>query len=147
MTYSISLDLMQPDYGFQASDAYGNMVRLDTSPDTGGQNYGARPMQMLLMAMGGCSGIDVVSILKKQKQEINGFRMSITAEREKDKEPAVWIQAHIVFHLNGKIEPEKANRAAALSIDKYCSVAETLRRAGCTITYETVVNDTPYNPA
>lgn len=142
MTYSISLDLMQPDYGFQAQDAYGNTVRLDTNPEMGGQNYGVRPMQSLLIAMGGCSGIDVVSILKKQRQEIDSFHMEITGEREQDKEPALWIKAHIVFTLKGKIEPEKANRAAQLSIEKYCSVAETLRRAGCQITYEThIVKD------
>ena len=66
---TITLKLAQKDYGFEATDEAGTIIKLDNSPDHGGNNFGARPMQMLLMALGGCSGIDVVSILKKQKVE------------------------------------------------------------------------------
>jgi putative redox protein len=128
------------DFGFEAKDSLGNIIRMDTSPETGGENFGARPMQLLLMGLGGCSGIDVVSILKKQRQEIQDFSMHIEAEREQDKEPALWKSAKIIFTLKGNIEIDKANRAAQLSMDKYCSVAETLRRGGCEITYEVIVN-------
>jgi putative redox protein len=133
---TITIERTHADYGFDAADQQGHVVRMDTSDDHGGDNYGARPMQTLLMGLGGCSGIDVVSILKKQRQQLHGFKMVITAQREENKVPALWEKAHIVFHLSGNIDIEKAKNAAALSIDKYCSVAETLRRAGCTITWE-----------
>ncbi len=124
------------DFGFEASDANGHVVRIDTSPETGGSNYGVRPMQLLLMGLGGCSGIDVVSILKKQRQDLTHFSMHIEAEREAGVEPSLWKSASIVFTMGGNIDEDKAKRAAQLSMDKYCSVAETLRRGGCEITWE-----------
>jgi putative redox protein len=133
---NINIKLKQPDFGFEATDAYGNTVSMDTSPETGGNNFGARPMQMLLMGLGGCSGIDMVSILKKQRQEIAHFQMHINGERAKETDPSLWENVHIIFELGGKVDPDKAQRAAQLSMEKYCSVAETLRRAGCQITWE-----------
>ena len=135
----ITLDRVQGDYGFEAKDQQGNVIKTDTSLEGGGSNSGARPMQMLLMALGGCSGIDVVSILKKQRQTIEGFKMQITGEREAGKEPSLWERVHVIFELSGTIEEEKAKKACALSIDKYCSVAETLRRAGASVTWEVKV--------
>ena len=123
------------DFGFEATDANGHIVRLDTSNETGGINFGIRPMQSLLMGLGGCSGIDIVSILKKQRLTIEAFSMKIRGEREKGKEPSLWESIHIDFELKGNIEQEKAERACALSINKYCSVAETLRRSGTKITW------------
>ena len=86
---NISLTRANGDFGFEARDANGHTVRLDSSPETGGENFGVRPMQILLMGLGGCSGIDIVSILKKQRQQIDGFNMHIEGEREQDKEPCV----------------------------------------------------------
>ncbi|TDH25652.1 OsmC family peroxiredoxin [Segetibacter sp. 3557_3] len=137
---TISINRVEGDFGFEASDTNGHVVRLDTSAETGGNNYGARPMQAVLMALGGCSGIDVVSILKKQRQVIEGFAMRIEGEREKGKEPALWETVNIDFELSGNIDEDKAYRACALSIDKYCSVAETLRRGGTKITWKVQVN-------
>jgi len=137
---SLTLELKQPPYGFEATDGSGNALRFDNSPAHGGGNYGVSPMQSVLMALAGCSGIDVVSILAKMRQELTGYRMVITGEREKDKVPALWEKVHLHFHLQGTIEEEKAKQAIILSIDKYCSVAETLRRAGCTITWEVSIN-------
>ena len=97
-------------------------------------------MQMLLMGLGGCSGIDVVSILKKQRQPVEGFRMLIDGERESGKEPSLWSNVHIIFELKGAVDPDKAYKACALSIDKYCSVAATLRGANASITWEVKVN-------
>jgi putative redox protein len=93
-------------------------------------------MQMLLMGLGGCSGIDIVSILKKQRQTVEGFRMLIDGEREKGKEPSLWTNIHIIFELKGAVDPDKAYKACALSIDKYCSVAATLKAANASITWE-----------
>lgn len=136
----IELERVEGEYGFEAKDANGHVVRLDTSPDNGGTNFGSRPMQLLLMGLGGCSGIDIVSILKKQRQTIEGFSMKIEGEREAGKEPSIWKNVTIVFELTGNIDPEKARRACELSMDKYCSVAETLRRAGAELKWEVRVN-------
>lgn len=132
----ITLERTSGDYGFEARDAAQHTVLTDSSSENGGADAGVRPMQLLLMALGGCSGIDIVSILKKQRQEIDAFTMDISGEREPGVEPSVWKKVHIIFDLKGDVEEGKAQRACQLSIDKYCSVAETLRRAGATITWE-----------
>ena len=139
----IQLDRISGDFGFEAKDTNGHTVRMDSSPETGGIDFGIRPMQMLLMGLGGCSGIDIVSILNKQRQKVTGFSMDIAGEREKTKEPALWKDIHIVFDLKGEIDPDKAKKACELSMDKYCSVAATLRNGGSTITWEVKVNGVP----
>lgn len=126
---------------FTATDEGGNEVNFQTVPDgverepLDAISKSVRPMQGLIMSLGTCSGIDMVAILEKQRQSFDSFEMKIDAEREQGKVPALWTKAHIQFIFSGALDPDKANRAAALSIDKYCSVAETLRRAGCVITY------------
>lgn len=135
----IHLDRISGDFGFEATDAAGHAVHIDTSPETGGIDFGVRPMQMLLMGLGGCSGIDIVSILKKQRQKATGFSMTIDGEREAGKEPSLWKAVHIVFDLKGEIDADKAKKACELSMDKYCSVAATLKAAHCTITWEVKV--------
>ena|SRR5688500_19016540 len=137
----IDVSRTQNDYGFTATDAFGNRVQMDTSPETGGNNYGFRPMQLLLATLGGCSGIDVLSILKKQRQTVDSFEAHIEGERQPGVEPSLFTTATVVFSLKGKIEADKAQRACELSIEKYCSVAETLRRAGCTISWELRINE------
>src|SRR5579859_5421428 len=104
----IEVTRVNGDFGFEAKDKDGHIARMDTSPETGGQHFGIRPMQMLLMGLGGCSGIDIVSILKKQRQPVDGFRMLIEGEREPGKEPSLWQDIHIVFELRGAIDPDKA---------------------------------------
>lgn len=132
----IEMNRVHGDYGFEATDSNGHTLRMDTSPESGGENYGARPMQVMLMSLAGCSGIDIVSILKKQRQPLKGFKTIIEGEREKGKEPSLWEDVRIIFELEGDIDKDKAERACALSMEKYCSVAETLRRAGCRITWK-----------
>ena len=140
----ITIDRVEGDYGFQAKDALGHAVKIDSSIENGGKNFGTRPTQLLLMGLGSCSGIDIVAILNKQKQTIDSFKMHIKGQREKDKTPALWETIHMVFELRGNIDEDKASRACALSVDKYCTVAETLRRAGAKITWEVKVN--PLSP-
>lgn len=132
----VSLNRVQGDYGFEAKDAQGHIIKTDSSLENGGENFGARPMQLLLMGLGSCSAIDVVSILKKQRQGIEAFSIDIKGEREQGKEPSLWKTIYMAFELRGDIDEDKAKRACALSIDKYCSVAETLRRAGAEIKWE-----------
>ena len=136
----IQLDRINGDFGFEATDATGHTVRTDSSPESGGKDFGIRPMQLLLMGLGGCSGIDIVSILNKQRQKVN-FRMIIEGDRETGKEPSLWQNIHVGFDLKGDIDPDKAKKACELSMDKYCSVAATLREAHCKLTWEVTVNN------
>jgi putative redox protein len=140
----MKIELHRIDDGFnmEARDEKGHKVLMDTSAEQGGHDNGVRPMQMLIMGLGGCSAIDIVMILKKQKQDITDFKITIEAAREKDKEPALWETINITFILKGNIDPGKAKRAAELSMQKYCSVAETLRKAGANISWEVKVNNT-----
>ncbi len=130
---TIQLSRVHGDFGFAASDENGHTVNMDSSPESGGQNYGVRPMQMLLMGLGGCSAIDVIAILKKQRQEVKDYKMVINGGREVGKEPALWKDITIEFHLYGDIDHDKAVKAVDLSINKYCSVSATLEKAGAEI--------------
>jgi putative redox protein len=143
----IEIALTRHVYGFEATDEAGAAIRMDNGLAGGGQGFGVSPMQSMLMALGGCSGIDIVSILTKQRQAFTSLRMSIEGEREHGKQPALWKRAHVVFRVGGDVDPAKAEHAARLSIEKYCSVAETLRRAGCSITWEVHVTQDPAWPA
>ena len=136
----INIDRIEGDCGFEATDANGHTIKMDTSPETGGVNFGVRPMQVLLMGLGGCSGIDIVMILKKQRQQVDNFSMKIEGERQSGKEPSLWKEVKIIFELKGNLDPEKARRACELSMDKYCSVAETLRLGGTVLTWELRLN-------
>jgi len=137
----VELKRLDKDFLFEARNAEGSTMHFDASPDIGGHNKGIRPMQTLIMAIGGCSAIDIILILRKQKQEIEDFQISIDADREQGKEPALWLSAHVVFKLKGAIDKDKAMRAVELSMKKYCSVSETLEKSGTKITYEVKVNE------
>lgn len=137
----IALKRIDDGFNMEAVDEQGHKVLMDSSIENGGKNNGVRPMQMLIMGLGGCSAIDVVMILKKQRQEITDFHIEIEADREKGKEPALWEKAHIVFHLSGNIDADKAARAVELSMNKYCSVAETLRQGHTQLTWEVKLNE------
>src|SRR5260221_1509795 len=129
----IKLSRVSGDFGFEAKDENNHTIRMDSSPESGGQNFGVRPMQMLLMGLGGCSAIDVIAILKKQRQEVKDYQMIINGDREKGKEPSLWKEITIELHLYGEIDEDKATKAFDLSINKYCSLATTLTDAGAAI--------------
>ncbi|MGB3947970.1 MAG: OsmC family protein [Bacteroidia bacterium] len=136
----IELKRLDDAFHFEAVSETGNIAHMDAGENIGGSNKGVRPMQMLLMGLGGCSAIDIVMILKKQKQIIDSFEISIDGERQPGKEPSLWETVEIHFKLKGTIEKEKAERAVQLSMDKYCSVSKTLELAGAKITYKVSVN-------
>jgi putative redox protein len=136
MKIQISITNRDADFGMKASDALSHTLPIDVSAADGGHDSGFRPMQLLLIAVGGCANIDVLMILRKQKQEVHHYQITVTGEREQGKEPALWKTVHLDFRMQGNIDPVKAERAMELSMNKYCSVAETLRRAGAVITWE-----------
>jgi putative redox protein len=122
----IELNRLNDYCHFEALNEQGNKISIDGSPDMGGQNLGMRPMQMLLAAMGGCSAIDLISILKKQKQDLRDVKIIVTGDREKDVVPSLYTEVHAHFRLFGNLDEEKVKRAVSLSVEKYCSVAKTL---------------------
>ena len=138
----LQAQITEPDYGMTVTDAKGHTIKIDIPADQGGHGNGFRPMQTMLAALCGCSSVDVVSILKKQRQALEDLVIKVDGERQHGVEPALWEKIHLLFQLKGDIDPAKANRAVQLSMEKYCSVAETLRRAGADITWEVMVNET-----
>jgi putative redox protein len=134
--------LTNPDYGLTITDAKGHTMKIDIPAEQGGHGDGLRPMQTVLAALCGCSAVDVISILKKQRQPLEDLVIKVDGERQKGVEPALWENVHLLFQVKGDVDPAKAARAVQLSIEKYCSVAETLRRAGAAITWEVMVNET-----
>ena len=131
----IELQRTSGNYSFNARDSMGHLLQTDSSKENGGDNNGFRPMQLMLAALGSCSAIDMVSILQKQKQIISNLKIIIEGEREQDVIPSLWKEIQVHFELSGNLNLDKAKRAAELSIKKYCSVAETLRRGGTTISH------------
>ncbi len=137
----IELRRVDDAFNMEAVDSDGHVVSMDAGEAIGGKNRGVRPMQMLLMGLGGCSAIDILLILKKQKQLVSDFRISIAGEREPGKEPSLWQSIELVFHFTGEVDKDKAQRAVDLSMKKYCSVSATLEKAGAKINYRVRVNE------
>lgn len=135
----IEINRLNEGFHMEAINEQGNTVSMDASPDIGGTNQGMRPMQMLLAAMGGCSTIDIVNILKKQRQNLEDIKVTVTGEREKDAVPSLFTDVHAHFRLFGNLDSDKVEKAVALSVEKYCSVARTLEaRAKVTYSFEII---------
>jgi putative redox protein len=124
----IELSRLSGDFHLQAVNETGNTVEVDASPDIGGTNKGMRPMQMLLSALGSCSAIDVILILKKKRQELRDIKITVTGEREEGAIPAVFNAIHVHFDIFGPVDPAKAERAIQLSLEKYCSVTRMVEK-------------------
>ncbi|AHF14942.1 OsmC family protein [Niabella soli] len=137
----VILKRVSGDYGFDTVNENGTVVKMDSNPEMGGTEYGARPMQLLLNALAGCASIDVISILKKQRQEIKDYSVTVTGEREAGVEPSLWKEIQMVFEITGNVEEGKAQRAVEISLNKYCSVAVTLVKAGATIQTNVIVRN------
>lgn len=126
---AMTVELVRVDdaFHFEATGLSGVAQHIDAATDIGGHNLGARPMEMLLMGLASCSAIDVILILKKQKQQIDDFRLSVEGLREKGATPAPFQKIHITYKLTGPLDPDKVKRAVDLSMDKYCSATAQLR--------------------
>ncbi len=135
----VTLERLDNDYHFQLTNERGHIVNLDNATDHGGNNKGATPMELLLMGLAGCSAVDIIAILKKQKQEIISFKAEVEGFREQVEDAKPFKKITVVFYLEGDIQPNKAFRATQLSFDKYCSVSKTLELMA-TINYRVVVN-------
>lgn len=103
----------------------GHEVKMDASEEIGGENSGSRPTELLLHGLAGCTGIDIISILKKMRLEPVSFQMYVKGERA-DEHPKRFTNIHIHYALKGDLPEEKVKRAIQLSKDKYCSVSHSL---------------------
>src|SRR3970040_523207 len=135
----ITLNRVNDNYHFELKNERGHIVNLDSRPESGGNDMGASPMELVLMGVAGCSAIDMISILKKQRQEITSFKAELEGERIQVGEAKPFKDIYLVFYLEGEIKEDKAAKAAQLSFDKYCSVSKTLEPTA-TIHYMVVVN-------
>jgi len=133
----ITLNRINDDYLFECTNQAGNKILLDNTSQPNAQ--GVSPMESILMAVAGCSGIDMVSILKKQRQEITAFSAEVEGERVQVDEAKPFKSITVKFFLKGNIDPKKALKAAELSFEKYCSVSKTLE-PNVTVNYEVYVN-------
>ncbi len=122
----VNIKRIDSDFLLEAVNDTNNTLLMDGTESIGGHHKGFRPFQMLLAAVGGCSAIDVISILKKQRQEITSFEMEVDGDKQSVDSYSVYKRIEMHFKLEGKIDPEKALRAAKLSHDKYCSVSKAL---------------------
>ena len=113
----------------------GHSIRLDDSTESGGQNSGPRPKALMLSALAGCSGFDVVSILNKMRVEYSDFDIDVTAELSEE-HPKVYTRIHMIYFI--RLQPEeqpKMEKAVHLSHDKYCGVSAMLKMV-CPVTWE-----------
>ena len=136
----IKLQRVDSDFRMEASNEHGNTVNLDASPAVDGHNAGMRPMQLLLASLGGCSSIDIISILRKQRQPLEDLQVTIDAEREENKVPALFTRIHLTYHLRGALDEQKIQKALDLSLQQYCSVAKMIEKTA-KITYSYTLNE------
>lgn len=135
----INIKRIDDDFNMEATNEDGNTLLMDGAPDIGGHGKGMRPMQLLLVAVGGCSAIDVILILKKQKQIIESFEIEVEGEKEKIEGYSLFRDVTLHFKIKGQVDLDKAEHAVKLSIEKYCSVSKTLEPTA-KITYKVTVN-------
>lgn len=131
----------QGDACFEAESGSGHKLIMDGPPDHGGRNLGPRPMETLLMGVGGCSAFDVVHILGKSRQDVTDCRCEMTAERA-DEVPAVFTRIHLHFVVSGnKLKEAHVRRAVELSAEKYCSASIMLTKGGVEITHSYAIEE------
>ena len=123
---NISLERINEDYLFQVTNSNGMSIHLDNKSKPTGSVQGVSPMELLLMGVAGCSSIDIVAILNKQKINPTVLKMDVKGHRNENEVPALFYQIDINIYLEGNFSTEKAKRAAQLSFEKYCSVSKTL---------------------
>ena len=125
---------------FYAVGDSGHGVLLDTSPDVGGDDTAARPMEFFLFSLGGCTGMDVVSILQKMRVKPDEFWMEIASERRQE-HPKYYTDVKIVYHFRGRDLPrEKIEKAVNLSQNRYCSVSAMIKKFA-NLSYEIVLHE------
>ena len=122
------------DMTFIGKAGTNHLVPMDTTADFGGSDSATKPLELLLIGLGGCTGMDVVSLLLKMRVNFSGVAMNITAERAEE-HPTVYTQIAIEYVITGTdVDEDKVKRAIELSQEKYCSVSAMLRKS-CPVTW------------
>jgi putative redox protein len=123
---------------FVGESGSGHAIVMDGAPESGGRNLGVRPMEMMLLGLGGCTAFDVVMILEKSREKVTGCEVSLEAERASE-DPKVFTKVKMIYHLKGEsLKPAAVERAIKLSADKYCSASKMFEKTA-TIEHEWVV--------
>ena len=135
----ITLKRINDDYHFELQNERGHTLYLDNKSEFGGHDLAPSPMELLLMGVAGCSAIDIISILKKQRQTITHYYTEVEGVREPIEEAKPFKKITVTIILEGDIDEIKAQKAAQLSFEKYCSVSKTLEPTA-TISYQVRVN-------
>lgn len=126
---------------FKAESETGHSVQMDGPPDLGGENLGPRPMELLVMGMGGCASFDVVSMLQKGRQDVVSCRTEVDAQRA-DAVPAVFTKIHLKFVVGGRnLKESQVKRAVSLSAEKYCSASIMMEAAGVEVSHSYVIEE------
>ena len=129
------------DVQFTGTPDSGHRVAIDGPPEFGGQNAGVRPMELMLLGIGGCTSFDVVNILRRGRQDIVDCVTDIEAERA-ETDPKVFTRIHLHFRISGRgVDRRKVGRAIALTAPKYCSASIMLERAGVEVTHDYEVTE------
>ncbi len=136
----IQLKRINNDYHFELKNERGHVTNIDSTPAVGGHDLAPSPMEYVLMGVAGCSAIDIISILKKQRQEITDYRAEVDGSRVEIGGAKPFKEIKVTVYLEGEISPEKAKRAAQLSFETYCSVSKTLEPTA-EIKYSVVLNN------
>ncbi len=123
---------------FVGESGSGHAIVMDGAPENGGRNLGVRPMEMMLLGLGGCTAFDVVMILEKSREKVTGCEVSLEAERATE-DPKVFTKVKMIYRLKGEnLKPAAVERAIKLSADKYCSASKMFEKTAA-IEHEWIV--------
>ncbi len=139
MNTEVKVNWLSNNQHFEAINEEGGKIRMDGSTSIGGLEGGMSPLQLLLAGVGGCSSIDVLAILEKQKQEVRDLKVQVQADKQRvNNSYSVFKTIHLHFELKGDLDAKKVERAISLSIEKYCSVSKALEKDS-EITYDFII--------
>lgn len=137
----VDVNWLGKDFHMEAGNEEYGIIRIDGKTNIGGLEGGMSPMQLLLAGIGGCSAIDVISILEKQKQDLKSLKVEVDGDKQKnDVGFSEYKSIHMHFILSGNLDEKKVKRALDLSITKYCSVSKALEK-GSEISYDFVITN------
>lgn len=125
---NIIINKLEDDLHMEATNEEGGVIRIDGTRSIGGLEGGLSPMQLLLAGIGGCSAIDIIGILKKQKQDLKDLKVEVDGDRQKTGTYSEFKTIHLNYIFTGNLDPTKVKRAIELSLNKYCSVSKALEK-------------------
>ncbi len=137
---SVEIFLRNDAFHFEGHGENGALINIDGSKKIGGQDKGPTPMELLLLGAAGCSSIDILIMLRKQRQNIEDFKVTVDYERVPNGEASQFKTITLNFHIQGDVDSKKTQRAIDLSLEKYCSVSLILSHTA-TIDYTLNINN------